>query len=92
MSQPSVRLQTRLPGITEPSPPSSWHGIAYAPYPHASSNPGLERKCGKETMEVYVAIGGFPGHPHVQPGPLWGYRCRDCGYEEEIHEEARPVE
>jgi ssDNA-binding Zn-finger/Zn-ribbon topoisomerase 1 len=41
-------------------------------------------KCKKEMTEVYTAIGGFPGHPHIHPGPLWGYKCDDCGHEEKV--------
>jgi len=41
-------------------------------------------KCRKEMTEVYTAIGGFPGHPHIHPGPLWGYQCKHCGHEENV--------
>ena len=44
-------------------------------------------KCKKEMIEVYTAIGGFPGHPHIHPGPLWGYRCDGCGHEEKVKED-----
>ncbi|MBM4036685.1 MAG: hypothetical protein FJ291_33545 [Planctomycetes bacterium] len=44
-------------------------------------------KCKKEMIEVYTAIGGFPGHPHIHPGPLWGWRCDGCGHEEKAKEE-----
>lgn len=39
-------------------------------------------KCGKKMIRVYIGIGGFPGHPHIHRGPLLGYRCDNCGYEE----------
>jgi len=51
----------------------------------------LEKKncpnCGKEMVPVYIRIDNFLGHHHIYPGPLRGYKCDNCGYEEKIYEE-----
>jgi len=41
-------------------------------------------RCENKMIEVYLAVGGFPGHPHIHRGPLWGHECINCGYKEEI--------
>jgi len=46
-------------------------------------------KCKKEMIEVYTAIGGFPGHPHIHPGPLCGWKCDGCGHQEKVQEESK---
>ena len=40
--------------------------------------------CKGEMVSVYTTIGPFPGHPHVHPGPLWGYKCQDCSYKKKV--------
>ena len=34
--------------------------------------------CGNILDDVYGVIGGFPGHEHVHPSSVVGYRCNKC--------------
>lgn len=38
-------------------------------------------KCGNEIRRCRLAVGGFPGHPHIHPSGPVGYECK-CGYKE----------
>jgi len=47
-------------------------------------------KCKKGRMcELYGAIGGFPGHEFVHPGPLVKRHCPNCGYDEPAGQAAK---
>lgn len=34
--------------------------------------------CGGILVEVHGTIGGFPGHEHIHPSSIVGYRCSKC--------------
>ncbi len=34
--------------------------------------------CGNQMVTIFSVIGGFPGHDHVHPSSVTGYRCDKC--------------